>query len=90
MLNILPRPLTDQRLRRLSALSRGRGDFDELFYPEPNWSYAHLDPDATYEEGNISATAELLETIPLEMLQNRGSRNWNGYASGFLEGTNQC
>ncbi len=59
-------------------------DVDDPFYPEPNWANAHLDPEA-YEEGTISAAAELLETVPLDMVRNRGSRNWYGYASGLLE-----
>ena len=63
----------------------GGWDVDEQFYPEDVWGHGHLDPDETYEEGTVSAAAELLETIPLDRVENRGTRNWNGYASGLLE-----
>ncbi|MCZ0951729.1 MAG: FecR domain-containing protein [Rhodospirillaceae bacterium] len=58
---------------------------DEPFYPEPNWAFAHLNPDDTYEEGTLSIEAQLLEAISLDEVPDRGSRNWNGYASGLLE-----
>ncbi len=66
-------------------IASGAYEDDGQFYHHPNWAIAHLDPDELYEEGAISAVAELRETISLDQVPARGPRNWNGYVSGLLE-----